>query len=77
MRCILRRSGSGQESMESVLREEESLWWNDFVEKVARASGLSGGVDCAILRLTVSLEHQIVTDRRRNRRKDGRTDTGP
>jgi len=42
-----------------------------------RVSVLSCGVVCVILRLTVLVEHRLVTDRQTDRRTDRQTDTGP
>jgi len=37
---------NGQESAESVLRDEENLWWEGFVKKVGLRTGVnSGGVE--------------------------------
>jgi len=37
---ILRRNGAVMKSMELVLRREESLWWEIFIEKVGFEPGV-------------------------------------
>jgi len=47
------------------------FWWVFFIREL-ESHGLSCGVVCAILRLTVSVEHRLVTDKRTDRRTDRR-----
>jgi len=50
-------------------------FFQDFWHKKTRVPGLSCSVVCVIIRLAVSVEHQLVKDRRTDGRTDGHTTT--